>query len=146
MRAHACWFLLFCCATVTGLSPLEAEDPPPKSRGPNAEATAERPLSALIVFDHEGKTTALRVAGARQLAILESYFPSYRMAPEGATPGAWDAKYEIYLNFAEGRSNRILVSANSRYWSMGRGDFELRGYFSDFVAALLKPPRGQPKE
>lgn len=145
MRARACWVLLLLLTAASGFSPLWAEDPPPASRGANAEPPAERPLSALIVFDHEGKTTALRVTGARQLAILESYFPSYRMAPEGATPGAWDAKYEVYLNFAEGRSHRILVSANSRYWSMGRGDFELRGYFSDFVAALLKPPRGQPK-
>lgn len=145
MRAPLCWLLLLLLAAVCGFSPLWAEDPPPAASATNGEPSAERPLSALIVFDHEGKTTALRVSGARQLAILESYFPSYRMAPEGATPGAWDAKYEIYLNFAEGRTHRILVSANSRYWSMGRGDFELRGYFSDFVGALLKPSRGQPK-
>ena len=103
-----------------------------------AEETREKPLSALIVFDHDGKTTALRVEGERQLAILESYFPSYRMRPEGGDPGAWDAKYEVFINLKHGETYRILVSANSRFWSMGRGDFELRGYFSDFVGALLK--------
>ena len=109
-----------------------------------AEDTPEKPVSALIVFDHDGKTTSLRVAGERQLAILESYFPSYRMRPEGGDPGAWDAKYEVYINLKHGQSYRILVSPNSRFWSMGRGDFEMRGYFSDFVAALLKAknPRG----
>lgn len=109
-----------------------------------AEDTPEKPVGALIVFDHDGKTTALRVEGERQLAILESYFPSYRMRPEGGDPGAWEAKYEVYINLKHGQSYRVLVSSNSRFWSMGRGDFELRGYFSDFVAALLKAknPRG----
>lgn len=110
----------------------------------SAEDTREKPLSALIVFDHDGKTTALRVEGERQLAILESYFPSYRMRPEGSDPGAWEAKYEVFINLKHGETYRILVSGNSRFWSMGRGDFELRGYFTDFVGALLKAknPRG----
>lgn len=112
-----------------------AEDQPEKADKP------EKPLSALIVFDHDGKTTALRVEGERQLAILESYFPSYRMRPEGADPGGWDAKYEVFINLKHGETYRLLVSGNSRYWSMGKGDFELRGYFSDFVAALLKAKR-----
>jgi hypothetical protein len=98
----------------------------------------EKPLSALIVFDHEGKTTAIRVDGERQLAVLENYFPSYRTRPESDEAGAWDARYEVYFNFKHGQTLRVLVSANSRYWSMGRGDFELRGYFADYVTALLK--------
>lgn len=104
-----------------------AEDTPP-----------ERPLSALIVFDHDGQTTALRVEGERQLAILEAYFPGYRTQPESEVAGAWEAKYEVFINLKHGKTYRVLVSGNSRYWSMGRGDFELRGYFSDFVAAMLK--------
>lgn len=110
-----------------------------------ADDAPEKPISALIVFDHDGKTTALRVDGERQLAILESYFPSYRMRPEGGDPGAWDAKYEVYINLKHGQSYRVLVSSNSRFWSMGRGDFELRGYFSDFVAALLKAKNPREK-
>lgn len=111
-----------------------------------AEETPEKPLSALIVFEHEGKTNALRIAGERPLAILENYFPNYRTQPASDDVGTWDARYEVYLNFAHGKTHRVLVSPNSRYWSMGRGDFELRGYFSDYVAAMLKAknPRGRP--
>jgi hypothetical protein len=125
---------LFCVLLLvaTVVPAAHAEDPP------------EKPLSALIVFDHEGKTSALRVEGERQLAILENYFPGYRLRPEGGDPGAWDARYEVFINLKHGQTFRILVSPNSRFWSMGRGDFELRGYFADFVAALLKAknPRG----
>jgi hypothetical protein len=103
-----------------------------------AEDAPEKPLSALILFDHEGKTTALRVEGERQLAILENYFPAYRTRPESDVAGAWEARYEVFFNFKHGQTLRLTVSGNSRYWSMGRGDFELRGYFADYVAALLK--------
>lgn len=122
---------------------LAGEDAPPKKE--TEKAAAEKPLSALIVFDHDGKTTALRVEGERQLAILESYFPAYRTQPSSDDPGAWEAKYEVFINLKHGQTYRVLVSSNSRFWSMGRGDFELRGYFSDFVAALLKAknPRGR---
>ena len=112
--------------------PAWAEDTPPAKDAP------EKALSALIVYDHNGQTTSLRVEGERQVAILESYFPGYRTQPEASEAGAWEAKYEVYINLKHGKSYRILVSSNSRFWSMGRGDFELRGYFSDFVAALLK--------
>jgi|GEM_PF-6233022 len=104
----------------------------------SGEDVPERPVSALIVYDHDGQTTALRVQGERQLAILEAYFPGYRTQPEASEAGAWEAKYEVFINFKHGKTYRVLVSGNSRFWSMGRGDFELRGYFSDFVAALIK--------
>jgi hypothetical protein len=107
--------------------PAIAEDAPP-----------EKPLSALIVYDHGGTTTALRVEGERQLAILEAYFPGYRTQPESGEVGAWEAKYEVFINLKHGKTYRVLVSSNSRFWSMGRGDFEMRGYFTDFVAAMLK--------
>lgn len=80
------------------------------------------------------------------VAILESYFPSYRMAPEGATPVPWEAKYEIYLNFAEGRSNRILVSANSRYWSMGGAILNSAVTLATLSWCCSSPLCGQPKE
>jgi len=131
-----------------GRQTARAEDAPAKPVA--KQPAAEKPLSALIVFDHDGKTTALRVEGERQLAILESYFPGYRTQPESDEAGAWEAKYEVLFNFKHGQSYRVLVASNSRYWSMGRGDFELRGYFSDFVGALLnmqKPRTGTlPKE
>ena len=112
-----------------------------------ADDAPQPPASALIVFDHNGTTTALRVTGERQLAILESYFPHYRQRPESAETGGWIAKYEVFFTMKDGQAYRVLVSANSRYWSMGRGDLELRGYFSDFVAALLKAksPRGESR-
>ncbi|QDU30108.1 hypothetical protein ETAA8_52270 [Anatilimnocola aggregata] len=113
------------------------------SASSRAEDTAEKPLSALIVYDHDGKTTAIRVEGTRQLAILESYFPSYRTRPESDEAGAWEAKYEVFFNMKHGQSYRVLVAPNSRFWSMGRGDFEIRGYFSDFVAALLNMPKSR---
>jgi hypothetical protein len=125
----ACWMF---AVWIVGISAAVADEAP------------ERPVSALIVFDHEGKTTALRVEGERQLAILENYFPGYRTGVKGNDPGSWEPRYEVYINLKHGRTYRILVSSNSRFWSMGQGDFELRGYFADFVAALLKAknPRG----
>jgi hypothetical protein len=139
MLRNALWSLVLCTST----SLLLAQDPVPVK--PAEPPTPEKPLSALIVFDHDGKTTALRVEGERQLAILESYFPAYRTQPESDVAGAWEAKYEVFINLKHGKTYRVLVSGNSRYWSMGRGDFELRGYFSDFVAAMLKMknPRAQ---
>jgi hypothetical protein len=129
--------MLFVAEVVTAVNPLGARC--------HAEDAPEKPLGALIVFDHEGKTNALRITGERPLAILENYFPSYRTQPASDEAGSWEAKYEVYVNFSHGKTYRVLVSPNSRYWSMGRGDFELRGYFSDFVAAMLKEknPRGQ---
>ena len=140
MLRNALWSLLLCTST----SLLLAEDPAPSK--PTATPMPEKPLSALIVFDHDGKTTALRVEGERQLAILESYFPAYRTQPESDVAGAWEAKYEVFINLKHGKTYRVLVSGNSRFWSMGRGDFELRGYFSDFVAAMLKMKNPRAKE
>ncbi len=112
------------------------------------DAPPEKPLSALIVYDHGGQTNVLRVEGERQLAILEAYFPGYRTQPESSEAGAWEAKYEVFINLKHGKTYRVLVSSNSRFWSMGRGDFEMRGYFTDFVAAMLKMknPRPAPRE
>lgn len=120
-------------------------DDDPLKKEPEKPAP-EKPLSAVIVFDHEGKTTALRVEGERQLAILESYFPAYRTQPSSDEAGGWDAKYEVFINLKHGQTYRVLVSSNSRFWSMGRGDFELRGYFSDFVAAMLKAKNPRARE
>lgn len=113
-------------------------------RHTTAADAPEKPVSALIVFDHNGQTTALRIAGERQLAILEAYFPNYQTQPESGEAGAWEAKYEVFINFKHGKTYRVLVSGNSRYWSMERGDFELRGYFADYVTAMLRmknPPK-----
>ncbi|WP_425615024.1 hypothetical protein NA78x_004912 [Anatilimnocola sp. NA78] len=144
-RTQFLFLLLLLPATL-----VRAEEPKTAAVKP----AVERPLSALIVFDHDGKTTALRVEGERQLAILESYFPGYRTQPESDEAGAWETKYEVIFNLKHGQSYRVLVASNSRFWSMGRGDFELRGYFSDFVAALLNmqkpgtsnlPKEGSPR-
>ena len=136
--------LLGAALAICSWNAAAAEDEKPKT----AEPAREKPLSALIVYEHEGKTTALRVEGERQLAILESYFPAYRTQPSSDEVGGWDAKYEVFINLKHGQTYRVLVSSNSRFWSMGRGDFEMRGYFTDFVAAMLKMknPRSMPRE
>jgi hypothetical protein len=127
MKPFLNWKIFVLLVCVWTNRDARAEDAPP-----------EKPLSALIVYDHDGQTTALRVEGERQLAILEAYFPGYRTQPESGEAGAWEAKYEVFINLKHGKTYRVLVSSNSRFWSMGRGDFEMRGYFTDFVAALTK--------
>ncbi len=117
------WVLLSCGGGVRGEEVLP--DRPPES--------------ALVVFDHEGKTVALRLEHENQIAVMESCFPNYRTRPAGEGQAMWKPKYEIYFNFSQGRTVRVFVSSNSRYWSAGQGAIELRGaYFNNLVHELIK--------
>lgn len=95
--------------------------------------------SILVVFESSGKLVAMRVVKEHQIAVLQACFPDFHARPKSDTAVKWAPRYEIYFNFQDGRTTRVLVSSNSRYWTVGRGELEMRGmYFSGVIHELLK--------
>lgn len=107
---------------------------------------ADQPISALIVVEGiisrqgVGEMKAIRIIDREKLSRLESFFPNYRKRPSSNEAAPWIARYRVYFNFPDGKSIRLTVShnANARFWSAGRGDFELKGDFNKFVASLQR--------
>jgi len=105
---------------------------------------ADQPISALIVVEGiisrqgVGEMKAFRIIDREKLSSLESFFPNYRKRPSSNETAPWEARYRVYFNFPDGKSIRLTVShsGNPRFWSVGRGDFELRGDFNKFVASF----------
>jgi hypothetical protein len=123
----------FLAAVVTGLTVLwafAADKPSP----------AAPPASALVVVYDQGKVAKVhRFTEAKQVAALAAHFPGYEKKPSSNTSAGWKMGYEVYFNYPDGVSVRLVVSSPKNrpiHWSVGRGDFEAKGDFHKFVADL----------
>ncbi len=110
---------------------------------PPPSTSHTQPISATILRevvpqDGEAKWEVVRITDRKTLDKLESFFPNYRQRPGSSVAGGWMLGYEVYFNFPNGRSVRVLVSENPRpdAWSVGDGDFAVRGDFQAFVDGL----------
>lgn len=126
--------------------PAEKSVAKPAARNGAADTAAEEASldkvqleSVLVVFESSGKLVAMRVVKEHQIAVLQACFPDFHVRPKSDAVVKWAPKYEIYFNFQDGRTIRVLVSGNSRYWTTGAGELEMRGmYFSGVIHELLK--------
>jgi len=93
-----------------------------------------------------GDFRALSISDAPTIAKLEAFFPGYRDCPSGRFAGGWDAGYEVYFIFGDGRALWVMVSENGGgdTWSMGDGDFATQGDFRGFVESLIAKEGGRP--
>ena len=93
-----------------------------------------------------GEFTAFSILDRQTIAKLEAFFPGYRDCPSSQAAGGWEAGYEVYFNFADGRALRVMVSENGGgdTWSMGSGDFATQGDFQRFVDDLRAGAAHQP--
>ncbi|HYO08298.1 MAG TPA: hypothetical protein VER17_04955, partial [Tepidisphaeraceae bacterium] len=110
--------------------------PPPPRGAVSGLVVAADPLPAGGV----GRVKAVRVADPAKLAALDAFFPDYARRPRGNTAAGWIAGHHVYFDLPGGDTVRVAVSANDEgaTWSAGQGDFDSRGDFKAFVAALPK--------
>jgi hypothetical protein len=98
------------------------------------------PVAALVVVYDQGKVAKVhRVTEPKQVAALAAHFPGYEKRPSSAAAAGWEKGYEVYFDFPDGVSVRLMVSSPKNrptHWSVGRGDFETEGDFHKFVAVL----------
>ena len=108
-----------------------------------------KPTAAVIlVHDERGKLVGIhRLADAKQVTAIESFFPAYQDRPTSRTAGGWRFGYQVYFDSGDGRSARLSVSSPSKesaVWSLGEGDFPVKGDFHKFVSDLGPPTTGGP--
>lgn len=123
---------------------LASEEPGDQDRAIRATIVIESTLSK----DGIGETRAICIVNQEKLTALESFFPGYRRLPSSDEAGAWEAKYRVYFDFPGGKSICVTVSENhdAGYWSVGRGDFETKGNFNEFVDGLAAAPGREDKQ
>ena len=119
-------------------APADPADPPPEP--PTVPDTGGL-RGALIVYHNDSGTAAppVHVSDAAQLAALEGFFPGYRKRPHSNIAGGWRLGYEVYFNFPDGNTVRVIVSSpknDPTHWSIGGGDFRVKGDFHTFAAKL----------
>jgi len=103
--------------------------------------TAAQPTSRVIlVQDDRGKVIrAYSLTDKDQVAAIESFFPGYHDRPTSDRAGAWRSGYQVYFDFPDCHSDRLLVSSPSldmAVWSIGNGDHAVKGDIHKFVAGL----------
>ena len=110
---------------------------------------AHKPATSAIivrqgVYSREGVGAfeALSIQDAATVRQLESYFPSYRTMPGSSFAGLWMSGYEVYIDNG-GQAVHIVVSYDSRFWTVGKGDLQVEGDFEQFVKQMQqKSARG----
>ena len=96
-----------------------------------------RPRSALVLVFNRGTLTAThRLTDEKQVAALEEFFPGYRKRPASDTAAGWKFAYLVYFDFPEGYSIRLMLPADAKVWSVGRGDVEVKGDLQKFIGGL----------
>lgn len=107
---------------------------------------ADSPHSAVVVVqgahsrEGVGEFKAISVLNKDDIARLEAFFPAYQTQPTSSAAGGWEAGYDVYFSFRNGRTLKVTVSRNGggEFWAMGDGDFRTRGDFPAFVKELVK--------
>ncbi len=111
-------------------------------------AIAKPTAAVILIHDERGKLVGIhRLTDAKQVTALESFFPAYQDRPTSRTAGGWRFGYQVYFDSSDGRSARLSVSSPSKesaVWSLGEGDFAVKGDFHKFVADLGSSAAGGP--
>lgn len=119
-------FMVLAALTVTGCGGSPA--------APGAAGTA-----TIVVIGNKGVAKTHLVSDQKKVAALEEFFPNYRKRPTHPVSVGWAAGYFVYFDFPQGESVKLVVSPTTMQqvsWTMGQGDFPVKGDFAKFLSEL----------